>query len=277
VASHDCCLSQTLENLRADFAKSNALVRKGKIRCHDYASTGFFQIELAALSGVSPCYLAKLPDKSKLQEAVVGKFHFGAMLLIGATLCGCTYPPVKDRRTGAELVGPISMGTSRLPVVGGCQSPTYFAAGNCDLIFTDVHGRRVDGHRLARELDQTAKQITPLAGWLSRSLDDESKLPYELHLLTISPALVLAVPVSSRRVRCSTVYDQGCIQSQGFRGQAYWYRTAPPIVPGSFWYVADGGRSYPLEAQSGRVEIAVSGAVIELLAEGELWTVRRVK
>jgi hypothetical protein len=150
-------------------------------------------------------------------------------------------------------------------------------SGGCDLIFTDHFGIHVDGHRLAREMDQTAKQIEPLAPWLSKSLDVSSKLPYELHLLTISPAIILAVPTGVSLRSCSSVYQQGCIQSQGFRGQAYWYRAAPPVRAGSFWFM-DGSDKYSLiDARQEIVLIAANGAILELTADGYSWTVRRMK
>jgi hypothetical protein len=197
-------------------------------------------------------------------------------LIASAFVSGCVYPPAKVGRTGAELLGPISIGTTRQPLVGGCYT-TFMYSGGCDLIFTDRFGRHVDGHRLARELDQTAKQIEPLAPWLSKSLDDSSKLPYELYLLTISPAVVLAVPHGASRTSCSSVYDQGCIQSQSFRAQAYWYRKAPTIRAGSFWYVVDGDKHHQIDARLGKVEITTNGAVLELTADGDTWTVRRTK
>jgi hypothetical protein len=197
-------------------------------------------------------------------------------LIAAACVSGCAYPPAKDGRTGAELPGPISMGTTRQPVAGGCYT-TIMLSGGCDLIFTDRFGRQVDGHRLARELDHTAKQIGPLAPWLRKSLNDSSKLPYELYLLTISPAIVLAVPPGVFPNSCSSVYGQGCIQSQGFLGQAYWYRKAPTIRAGSFWYAADGVEHHPIDGRLGKVEITTSGAVLELAADGDSWTVRRTK
>lgn len=197
-------------------------------------------------------------------------------LLLAAALSGCVYPPAKDDRTGEELLGPIAMGIKRQAVLGSCRQ-VFMHSGTCDLIFTDSRGFRVDGHRLAQTLDQTAKQIPPLSRWLSRSLDDESKLPYELHLLTISPAVVLAVPATSQRLRCSSVYAQGCIQSQGFRSQAYWYRAAPTIRPGSFWYVAGSDAPQPVEVNSGKVTITSTGVELELSADGGSWLVRRIK
>lgn len=206
----------------------------------------------------------------------MGSYQVVLALVAAVCVSGCVYPPAKDGRTGAELLGPISMGTTRQPVVGGCYT-TFMYSGGCDLIFTDRFGRHVDGHRLANELDQTAKHIGPLAPWLSRSLNDSSKLPYDLYLLTISPAIVLAVPLGASRTSCSSVYDQGCIQSQGFRGQAYWYRNAPAIRTGSFWYSVDGDKHHQIDVGLGRVEITTGGAVLELVADGNIWTVRRTK
>ena len=209
------------------------------------------------------------------RRSSLGNSLFFALFVI-ANLAGCGYAPTKGTLTGAELLGPITKGRDRAPVLGGCRQTPLFA-GTCDLIFTDLHGSHIDGHRLARDLDQAAKHVPPLSGWLSPDLNDESKLPYELHLLTISPAIVLAVPASSRRTRCSSVYDQGCIQSQGFRGQAYWYRAAPAVREGSFWFAANGGAYFPLDRQSDSARIVTNGAVIELVAERGTWIVQRTK
>jgi hypothetical protein len=196
-----------------------------------------------------------------------------AVLLVAMSLAGCVYPPAKDMRTGADLLGPVAIGTIRQPVLGGCRN-TFMYSGTCDLIFTDLHGRRVDGHRVARELDQTAKQIAPLAELVGRLRERGSVFPYELHLLTITPAVVLAVPTSAPRTVCGSVYDGGCIQVGGL---PYWYRTDPPIRQGSFWYVANGERHHPIDAKSGRVQIAIDGTVVDLVADGAGWVVRRAK
>ena len=147
------------------------------------------------------------------------KSFIGIAVILAAGLTACNYPPLKDGRTGADLLGPIAFGENRFPVLGSCRK-TFMYSGTCDLIFTDLHDRHIDGFQLSEELDRTVKQIAPLAVWLSGSDRGDSKLPYDLHLLTISPAIVLAVPALPSRTRCSSVYDEGCIQSQGFRGQA---------------------------------------------------------
>ena len=79
-------------------------------------------------------------------------------LIAVACVSGCVYPPAKDKRTGVELLGPISMGTTRQPVMGGCYT-TFMLSGGCDLVFTDRFGRHVDGHRLARELDCAEDEV----------------------------------------------------------------------------------------------------------------------
>lgn len=147
--------------------------------------------------------------------------------------------------------------------------------GSCDLIFTDARGHFVDGWKLAKRLDTVAKQTDLLSPWQSRSVSESSELPYDLHLLTISPAVVLAVPAGRDTLRCGSVYAQGCIQSQGFRGRAYWYRTEPPVRAESFWFVEGVPQQTPLHVVDGKAKIQAEGVEIDLESVNGKWTVRR--
>lgn len=220
---------------------------------------------------------AVLQTRPVISAMTLKKSSILSITLAGAFgLTGCAYAPAKDAKTGAELQGPITMGDSRAPVLGTCRS-TFMYSGTCDLIFTDLHGRHVDGLKLAGDLDRAATNMAPLKPWASRSFED-SQLPYDLYLLTISPAIALAVPLSSGpRTHCSSVYQEGCIQSQGFRRQAYWYRSVPPVRAGSFWFAVGVDAVQSVDATASKVKIVWEGAEIQLTRSGEDWSVYRTK
>jgi len=206
------------------------------------------------------------------------KLLYAALALLGA-LVGCTYPIVKEQHSGEPYLGPITTGTTRQPVQGGCNSYGMYM-GSCDLIFTDRKGSHVDGFRLAARLDETAFQFEPFEKWKAPTGQGkgDSKLPYDFYLLTISPAIVLAVPRPTKWIKgCGSVFDQGCIQSMGFGGRAYWYRTQPPIRQGSFWFVEQGRQYFPIESTAITVRIESDGAVVELNSNGETWNFQRTK
>lgn len=217
----------------------------------------------------------KASSNRKFCPAVLSICAKFVLLLVGG-ISSCVYLPAKDQYTGAEYLGPIVVGKDRRSVLGNCHQ-TFMYSGTCDLVFIDHRGSHIDGFQLARELDQTGKHVASMAPWLSKSLGDESKLPYDLYLLTISPAIVLAVPVAPPHIQCGSVYAQGCIQSQGFRGKAYWYRVPPPIRAGSFWYVEGGDEQFSIDVQSEAVDISAKGAVIELSATDGIWSIVRKK
>ena len=193
-------------------------------------------------------------------------------------LAACASPKVQLDRAGAPLQGPIAIGESRGVVTGECAMGFAYR-GYCDLMFEDLHGRRVDGHRIAAELDRKASTLAPLARWMKPVEGGmDSELPYDLFLLTITPEVVLAVPRGKpRQPRCWSVYEAGCIQSMGFRAHAYWYRTPPRMHPGSFWFSRAANGPQMIETVDAEVVIAVDRAVVRLKPNQGNWRVIREK
>ncbi len=193
-------------------------------------------------------------------------------------LSGCAYPAPQVDRNGLPIPGPIAIGDSRRPVTGGCgQVLPYW--GYCDLLLEDQHGRRLDGHRIRSELDRIASRLPPLSQWV-RPVEghDESELPYDMHLLTISPAVVLVVPREAKRHRnCPSVYHDGCIQSEVFRAHSYWYRSSPKVRAGSFWFSPAQPGVNPISETAAENVITVDRAVVRLTSIQGEWQVIRDK
>jgi hypothetical protein len=196
--------------------------------------------------------------------------------LLVLLLVGCAYPKPQLDRGGLPVLGPIVLGEERRPVTGDCRQ-IFMYAGTCDLLFEDLKGRRVDGHRLRSELDQKASALRPLANWVRPvELGRDSELPYDLYLLTISPEIVLAVPRGSeRRKNCPSVYQDGCIQSRSFGGSSYWYRQKPKVHPGSFWFNQATPSPQWIESSASDVVISIDRAVVRLTRTQDEWRVVR--
>ena len=206
------------------------------------------------------------------------KLLYTSLALLGA-LVGCAYPVAREQRSGEPYLGPITIGTTREPVEGGCNA-TFMNMGSCGLMFTDRKGYRVNGFRLAARLDETAFQFEPFGKWKAPTGEGkgDSKLPYDFYLLTISPAIVLAVPRPTKWTKgCGSLFHEGCIQSMGFGGRGYWYRTPPPISQGSFWFVEQGRQYSPIDTTATTIKIETDGAVVELNSSGETWNFQRMR
>ncbi|MBL8387362.1 MAG: hypothetical protein JNK17_04045 [Hydrogenophaga sp.] len=149
----------------------------------------------------------------------------------------------------------------------------------CDLLFEDLNGRRVDGHRIRSELDRIASALPPLSRWVKPvEGHDDSELPYDMHLLTISPAVVLVVPREAKRpLNCPSVYHDGCIQSEAFRAHSYWYRSSPAVRAGSFWFSPAQPGMNPINESAAENVIAVDRALLRLTAIRGEWRVIRDK
>lgn len=193
-------------------------------------------------------------------------------------LAGCAYPAPQLDRNGLPVLGPIAIGDARRPVTGSCrQTLPYW--GHCDLLLEDQHGRRLDGHRIRSELDWIASKLSPLSQWV-RPVEGhvESELPYDMHLLTISPAVVLVVPRETKKQRnCPSIYHDGCIQSDAFRAHSYWYRSSPKVRAGSFWFSPEQPSVNPINEAAAENVIAVDRAVIRLTSVQGEWRVVRDK
>lgn len=211
---------------------------------------------------------------------------------LAAILTGCTTMAPWSVLTFEGVSGPIpgalNVGDLRPPVLRRCVQ-AYNSYPTCDYGFTDSKQKVVDIHHdLMESLDAHAEKTTELRPWVNRinmkHAPDPEKVPYRMFLLTISPAIVLVVPVTPNpsdyyKNGCQTLLFKGCIQSQGFRGNAYWFHDAPPVADGSFWFTTveqSGTVHYLKDGQSGH-EIAVGEAAVQLSNVNSRWEVHRVR
>lgn len=197
--------------------------------------------------------------------------------LVVVVLAGCAYPAPQTDKAGGPIPGPITIGDSRRPISGGCgQVMPYW--GYCDLLFEDLRGRRVNGNRIRDEMDRIASSLPPLSRWVAPVEGRrDSELPYDMHLLTISPEVVLVVPREvRRRSNCPSMYQDGCIQSKAFRAHSYWYRSSPKVRSGSFWFSPSQPAVNPIN-EAAETVIAVDGAALRLTAVQGEWRVIREK
>lgn len=207
-------------------------------------------------------------------------------------LTGCTTMARWNVLTFPGVSGPIpgalNVGDLRPPVLRRCIQ-AYNSYPKCNYGFTDSNQEVVDIYDgLMEPLDAHAEKTAELRPWVNRidmkNAPDPAKVPYRMFLLTISPAIVLVVPITPNRSdyyknHCSTLLFKGCIQSQGFRGSAYWFHDTPPVANGSFWFTTEeqpGTVHYLKDGQS-KHEISVDQATVRLSNANSRWEVHRVK
>lgn len=219
--------------------------------------------------------------------------RFTALLcfLVGI-LTGCTtmapWNVLTFERVSGPIPGALNVGDIRPPVLRRCVQ-AYNSYPTCDYGFTDSNQRVVDIYNdLMASMDSHAEKTTELRPWVNRinmkDAPDAAKVPYRMFLLTISPAIVLVVPITPTasdysKKRCDTLLFKGCIQSQGFRGSAYWFHDTPPVANGSFWFTTEDqpGSVHYLRDGQPEHEIAVGQAIVRLSNANSHWEVHRVK
>jgi hypothetical protein len=209
--------------------------------------------------------------------------YLAAVLVLG----GCGAPGLVWRQAdiNGDVVGVLNVGNTRLPVQQRCGTPRFMSpvtAPVCAYAFVDSNGRRVDIFDLRDRIDAIAETLPQLHPWINKVGDrkDEKLFPFRMYLLTVSPAIVLIVPrpQSERYEPCGFLLRTGCIQSQSFRGNSYWFRGNPSIHEGAFWFNADErGPLVLVPSTQEAVLVASGGASVRLVPSNGQWTVSRDK
>jgi hypothetical protein len=210
--------------------------------------------------------------------------RYVAALLV---LAGCGTPGLVWRQAniGGDVVGALNVGNARPPVQERCGTPPFMSPTNapvCAYAFVDSAGRRVDIFDLRDRIDAIAETLPQLSPWINKVRDrkDETLFPYRMYLLTVSPAIVLIVPRprTQRHEFCGFLLRTGCIQSQSFRGNDYWFRGNPSIQAGAFWFNADDRGPIELVANVEATVTVTSGAAsLRLVPSNGQWIVSRDK
>ena len=122
--------------------------------------------------------------------------RFSTLLLIAsaAVVAGCvSYDLEWTRRSG---FGPTIGQGVKAPVFQKCEQKLMDGARQCALAFEDARGQKIDVFRgLVPAVDSYLQNLPEFQSWpKSNGLPVQTKIPYKLHLLTISPAIVVLVP-----------------------------------------------------------------------------------
>jgi len=207
-------------------------------------------------------------------------------ILSSLGIYGCGMPGLVWKEasiTGSSQEGALNVGNTRPPLQSQCGTTGWMEnSPTCNYAFIDSTGRRVNIEYLRRELDKLAEQLPQLHPWITNTDSHrDARLPYTFFLLTISPAVVLVVPNQTGepyRWPCGTEppAKAGCLPSQSFRSNAYWYRESPPVSEGTFWFSPSSpGNTFSIDANSPEVTITVGEATLRFVSSNGKWTVSR--
>lgn len=151
-------------------------------------------------------------------------------------------------------------------------------------LFRDHTGKEIDTQTIRKTIDAYLPKVKPFEQWvlIAKSQSEHSrytsKFPYKLHLLTISPIVVLVVPISpSERFGCNGQSGRdGYISSGLLLPACYRYLEPPSVAQGSFWFSpedATGIHYLPDEKDS--ITIQVNGSSVDLAKSDGHWLVMR--
>ena len=178
--------------------------------------------------------------------------------------------------------GPMVQGNNPSTVSMKCTSDP--GGNSCIVYFKDHNGREVNSSALAVSIDDYLSNIRPFDKWVKAAKAQKpysvytANFPFKLYLLTISPAVVMAVPVPpGTHANCNGQdLKYGYLSSRLLYPVCYQYFDKPEIANGTFWFSPDSpnGINYiPDEVDS--YTIKVKGADVELAKSGNYWMVIR--
>jgi hypothetical protein len=200
-------------------------------------------------------------------------------LLLVASCSACMRSLVwSDAKLGT---GALNVDSIRPLIQARCGADLNASGRSCSYAFVDSQGKYIDVFHLVGLLDRRARKVPQLQPWIAKA-DQRADVvtpPYQLHLLTVSPAIVLAVPSAAggKPNPCNTLLFKGCAQSQTFRGSGYWFRTDPRVAAGSFWYTLEDALVRDLDEVLPSQQIEFEGALLRLAAKDGVWQVLRLK
>ena len=180
--------------------------------------------------------------------------------------CG-TSGPYGHWEPRKEFAGPLLMNGERANAYWRCALIRNTSGGPCDVGFMDHRGHVISLRELERDIDAYVPGLS-----LSREV--------RLYVLTISPAVILAVPGRPRdRAQClGEDYRTGCFATAATGSIPFQYGPRAEVGEGSFWFVPSSGEG-PVQLPRGAssVDIPLADSVIRLSAEGRYWNVLRTK
>lgn len=210
--------------------------------------------------------------------------------ILACTLSSCgTIVPGTPWTENVEM-GPSLMGSQRAKVLRRCAAlPSYMSRGPCEEAFVDHRHEKIPTLDIQEKIDTYLKKITALSPWVGEVRKNGTGvtmpyrreapyiIPYRMHILTISPIVVLVVPKDKNDQfnYCGAPGKQGCLSSPR-TGAAFFYRDVIKVAPGTFWFSPD----MPVEANyipndAKHFEIRLPDSKIELVAKDGVWDIQR--
>lgn len=177
-------------------------------------------------------------------------------------------------------IGPLAQGNSPSTASMSCtENP---GGRSCTVYFKDQTGLNVDSVAMVKKIDAHLSKVTPFDEWVSAAKNEKrarSFFPYKLYLLTMSPSIVMAVPVSlGTHDNCNGQYlKKGYLTSRLLMPVCYQYFDKPEVAKGSLWFSPEGKIDFEyIPDEADQYTINVNGVVVELAKSGSQWIVVRL-
>ncbi len=217
-----------------------------------------------------------------------------ALLATAWLLSSCAVPGVLWKDTPWQ--GPLIAGNQSANLQERCDLTQVFMSDStrCDRAFIDHNGRRVDVTVDVRDvIDDYLDHVPELAPYIGQRRTDfksgespwqspRKGSPFRVYILTISPIIVLAVPRANFQedydeLYCTAnIFARGCLPTSRLSLCPYWYKGAPRVRAGSFWFSpALPGSSIAVPEGLSEYAIKVGSDQVLLRNDGTHWTVTR--
>lgn len=208
-------------------------------------------------------------------------------------LTGCTVMIPGTSWEPRNFIGPKSANGSNSQVMWRCESGIHYMSngGPCYIGFKVHDGNTIELNDVRNEVDEFMWNSDALRSWVAppdhkgrwtKPWNSSARFPYQLHLLTISPTVILAVPIRSddNRDRCHiTNYQSGCYSGHRFSAEPLQTNSSPRFVAGSFWFAPSLDMDiHEIPQGVNHFTIDLPTSHLELDAHSGIWSIeRRVK
>jgi hypothetical protein len=178
--------------------------------------------------------------------------------------------------------------SERAQMFSRCRRGSFMSdAPRCEFAVLDRNGRMVKlrdhiietSDRFLMAQPQFAKWIKAKISYGYGSSSTLDQFPFEVHVLTVSPLVLLAVPFDRKTRSCKNeeAHRLGCWQSERLDQLQYSLQLSPSVVSGSFWFMPEkkGGEIHLIDANQTTISVPLGDSSLTLSAKDGVWEVSR--
>lgn len=217
----------------------------------------------------------------------VGSTRWIALSALAALVSGCGSTIGKRWEAVSQADSP-KYHQKRAQIFSRCRHGSFMSdAPRCEYAVLEQSGRYLKiRDDIVKVSDRFLIARPEFAQWVKKEISygygsahTLEQFPFEVHVLTTSPLVLLAVPFDRKTYVCKNddLSRFGCWQSERLDRLSYSLQLKPSVASGSFWFMPEqkGSEMHLIDANQTTISVPLGDSSLTLSAEDGVWEVSR--